>query len=143
MEDTRNQLIRIPEIKSASLSSNIPDGKPGGSATLTPQFANGKKLICPIIAADANFADVYGIHVKEGKFFNNDYIPGQVVLNESAERALGWSSVIGERFGEVAGVPLTVAGVVNDFNISSLHDKIQPLFIMNIKGCQVLQLFVG
>ncbi|HXB11362.1 MAG TPA: FtsX-like permease family protein, partial [Bacteroidia bacterium] len=90
-------------------------------------------LICPIIAADLNFATVYGIHIKEGVFFSGNYVPGQVILNESAVRALGWKSATGQSFGEVAGVPLTVAGVVKDFNISSLHDQLQPLVIMNVR----------
>jgi len=133
MERARDQFMQIPGIKSASLSSNIPDGKPIGSASLIPKFTNGKKIICPIVAADRNFAAVYGIHIKEGAFFSDNYIPGQVVLNESAERALGLESATGQNFSEVAGVPLKVTGVVHDFNISSLHDKIQPIAIMHIR----------
>lgn len=133
MQAVRDQLTEIPGVKSASLSTNIPDGKPAGSATLTPKGIAGAKLICPIIAADEHFSTVYGIQMKEGEFISNSNIRGQTVLNEAALRALGWDRATGANFAKVAGVPLTVTGVVKDFNISSLHDQVQPMVIMNIK----------
>lgn len=133
IRSARDQLLEIPGVKSACLSTNIPDGKPAGSTTLTPKRATGTKLICPIIGTDENFASVYGIQMKEGEFFTTGNIRGQTVLNESAVRSLGWNTATGEKFGKVAGVPLTVTGVVKNFNISSLHDQMQPLVIMNIR----------
>lgn len=134
MESIRDQLAGVKGISLVSLSSNIPDGKPEGSGGLSPGGKEGKHLTCPIIIADRNFAAVYGIPMKEGVCFSQDtYMPGQIVLNESAVKALGWESATGKYAGSLIGKQLTVAGVTKDFNISSLHENIEPLAIMNVR----------
>lgn len=138
MESMRDQLKQVNGILVASLSSNIPDGKPEGSGGLSP--GGGKKLTCPIIITDHNFAAVYGIPMKEGTFFNQEgYTPGQIVLNESALKAVEWESAIGKYAGTLIGLPLTVAGVTKDFHISSLHENIQPLAIMHIQDMKAYE----
>ncbi|HTE23599.1 ABC transporter permease [Flavitalea sp.] len=137
MESIRDQLATVNGTTAVSLSSNIPDGRPDGSGGLSPGGKGGKKLICPIIIADRNFAKVYGIPMKEGVFFSQEsYMPGQIVLNESALKALGWETGTGKRAGRLIGKELTVAGVVRDFHIASLHENIEPLAIMNIRDMQ-------
>lgn len=74
--------------------------------------------------------------MKEGGFLNacnQEHIRGQVVLNEAAEKALGWKNSLGKKAGQLMGIPLTVTGVVKDFHIASLHESIQPLVIMHVK----------
>ena len=138
MESIRGQLSQVNGISVISLSSNIPDGKPEGSGGLSP--GNGKKLTCPIIVADHNFAAVYGIPMKEGVFFNQEsYTPGQIVLNESALKALEWNSATGKYAGRLINIPLTVAGVTKDFHIASLHENIQPLAIMHIRDMKAYE----
>ncbi len=52
-----------------------------------------------------------------------------MLLNETAAKALGWSSqqAIGKQF--IHNGPKTVVGVVKDFHMHSLHLAIQPLLI--------------
>jgi len=60
-----------------------------------------------------------------------------VVLNEAAAKALGLTpeSAINRKIKipSAPGAALTVAGVVKDFNYSSLQDKIEPLALFNVR----------
>lgn len=70
----------------------------------------------------------------DGRFFdaNNPADSASAfVINETAARELGWKNPVGKRIlthpeepGRWEG---TIVGVVKDINISSLHEKIQPL----------------
>ncbi|HLY70079.1 MAG TPA: FtsX-like permease family protein, partial [Puia sp.] len=135
MENVKTQLLEIPEIKSASLSCDIPNGS-GGFVNIYAE--NSSNFISALLlAADEDFAKVYGVEIKEGIFLhnNNNYIPGQVVLNETAVKALRWNTAAGKtiRIGAANGLQLTVVGVVKDFHYGSLQQPIQPLIIANLK----------
>jgi putative ABC transport system permease protein len=56
------------------------------------------------------------------------------VINEAAEKTLGWSSAIGKTItlGAADGIQLTVVGVVRDFNYLSLQAPVQPLIIAGL-----------
>jgi putative ABC transport system permease protein len=137
MENVKTQLLQMPEVKSVSLSADIPDGSGGYVNVYTQNNSNFISML--ISAADEDFAKVYGIKIKEGVFLNNNnnnYIPGRVVLNETAVKYLGWNTnaAVGKtiRLGAADGTLLTVVGVVKDFHYESLQRAIQPLVIANL-----------
>ncbi|MDB5142930.1 MAG: transporter, permease protein, partial [Mucilaginibacter sp.] len=89
------------------------------------------------IGVDADFAKVFGLQTKEGVFLqynNSSYTPGRIVLNETAVKALGWTSAVGKtiRLGALNGQLETVVGVVKDFHFESLQNKVQPLLIAGL-----------
>ena len=65
------------------------------------------------------------------------FISGQVVFNETAAKALGIDikSAVGQQVNFPPGVggPLTVAGIVKDYNYSNIQDGIEPLAFMHVK----------
>ena len=135
MEGIKTQLLQMPEVKSVSLSADIPNGR-DGFVNIYPE--NSTNFINVLLSAtDEDFAKVYGIKLKEGVFLNNNkghYIPGQVVINETAEKALNWKDGMGKtiHIGAANGLQLTIAGVVKDFHYESLQQAIQPLVIANL-----------
>ncbi|WP_426668904.1 ABC transporter permease [Mucilaginibacter sp. McL0603] len=136
MENVKTRLLQVPGVKSASLSYDIPDGNSGGSVTVYPQNSNNLVNMATI-GVDADFAQVFGLHVKEGFFLQyngGDYSQGRIVLNEAAVKALGWTTAIGKTFrlGGLNGPLETVTGVVEDFHLESLQNKVQPLIIANV-----------
>lgn len=140
MEAIRNRFADIAGVNIASLSCGIPDGKPEGSAGFSPNGKGGKKITCPIMIADENFASVYNIPVKEGDFFSHErYLPGQLVFNESALKGLGWENATGKYAGRLIGRQFTVAGVIKDFHIASLHENIQPLAFLHIRDMKAYE----
>ncbi len=136
MENTKPQLLQVPGVKMVSLSENIPDGSAGGNLNIYTKN-NGDMVSVQFIGADADFANVYGIQMKEGVFLQNDnsnYIQGNIVLNESAVKALGWTTAVGRtiRLGAPDGVLETIVGVVKDFHLESLQRGVQPLMIAGL-----------
>ena len=150
MEDIRKGLERVPAVQSAALSFEIPERTPPGSLDLLP--VNGGHRISPaMLGADDEYAGTYGMVMKEGAFFGKAgevHQPGQIVLNESAEKALGLQpgKAVGTRVympppvggggtasGNAAPPSFVVAGVVKDFNYSNLQQVIQPLVFLNVK----------
>jgi putative ABC transport system permease protein len=135
MENIKTQLLQMPEIKSVSLSSDIPNGR-AGFVNVYPN--NSSNFINVLLSAtDEDYAKVYGIKLKEGFFLKNKngaYIPGQVVINETAEKALGLKDATGKtiHLGATNGLQLIVVGVVKDFHYESLQQDIQPLVIANL-----------
>ena len=136
MENIKNELTQIPEVKSISLSYDIPDGN-GAGYTSAFSGNNANPLSIQMIAADEDFAKAYSLQLKEGiflKYDNGNYIPGKVVLNETAEKMLGLTAAAGKtiRIGASDGPLLTIAGVVKDFNFESLQKNVQPVIIADV-----------
>ncbi len=80
------------------------------------------------IPVDQDFISTLKIEVLKGEFFpRNISNNGSVVyvLNESAEKKIGWEDPIGKRF-DIIGKG-AVVGVVKDFNFKSLHNELKPL----------------
>lgn len=141
MESIKQQLLQLPVVKSATLAFEIPDRKPPALLTLLPvDEKNNQPLNIPTINADEDYAATYEMKMKSGTFFNHDkgnFVPGQIVLNETAAKSLGIDSksAVGReiRFPPGIGGPVTVAGIVNDYNYSNIQDGIEPLAFMHVK----------
>lgn len=139
MQNIQAGLEQLSFVKDASLSFEVPDRKPPNAIDLLPVgSSNNQPVFISGTIADKDYAATFGLHVLSGTFFSQQgaNIPGHVVLNESAAKALGFStqSAIGKQIKWVsANVMLTVSGVVKDFNYSSLQQKIEPVAFTNVE----------
>ncbi|WP_298708131.1 ABC transporter permease [Chitinophaga sp.] len=139
MQNFRGQLSQLPQVQSASVSFEIPDGNNGGSINV---FGNGRDSANAIttyqLYADEYYGQTYGMQLAAGRFFND---PGQqtpagaIVINETLSRRFGWNNAadaIGKQL-RVAGftATLTVAGVVRDFHFSSMQQAVQPIVFVH------------
>jgi len=135
----KDALSQIPAVKSASLSFEIPERKPPNSSEMQLINGDGRTVLIPSCGVDENYAATFGLKVVSGSCFAQygGHIPNQVVLNEAAAKALGLTpeSAINRKIKipSAPGAALTVAGVVKDFNYSSLQDKIEPLALFNVR----------
>ena len=72
-----------------------------------------------------------GLELIEGRFFSKEYglDSNAVVLNQTAAQALGFDRPVGKtlRSAFKKDRPLTIIGVVKDYNIESLHKSIAPV----------------
>ena len=135
MKTIKAGLQELSFVKDASISFEVPDRKPPLTIDLLSSEINSTQpVFIPTIEADKDFAATFGLHLLSGTFFNHDgaNIPGQIVLNESAVKALGYNiqSIIGRQVKWETSL-LTVSGVVKDYNYSSLQQKIGPLAFLN------------
>ena len=141
MINIKNALLQLPSVKDASLSFEIPDRKPPNSIDMQPVNSDGRTVLITSCGADENYAATFGLKVLSGSCFaqSGGFIPNQIVLNESAVKALGLTvnSAINRQIKVPSfGAILTVAGVIRDFNYSSLQNKVEPLAFFHVKDAR-------
>lgn len=82
-------------------------------------------------SADANFQKIFGLKLKEGRWFKegNQADQSNFVLNETAVKICNLKEpVIGQRF-KGNGIEGQIIGVVKDFHLRDMHEKIPPVVI--------------
>jgi ABC-type antimicrobial peptide transport system permease subunit len=134
MEAIRNELQRLPQISSSSLSFEVPDRTPPNTLDLLPTGSN-QIVVVPTIVADENFAYTFGLKLQQGDFFDHyktSSARNEIVLNETAAKALSITSPK-ETVKMPSGLVFTVAGIIKDFNYSSLQQSIGPVAFTHIR----------
>jgi putative ABC transport system permease protein len=136
----KNRLLQIPSIDYVSASFNSPADLIN-QATMRPvDQPVDKNWIVNLFGTDYDFIKSLGIELLAGRDFLRenpaDTLTG-VLVNETAVREFGWESpeaAIGERVTFSGGNPdapeLVVIGVVSDFYMQSVHERITPMVIM-------------
>ena len=133
MENVRSGLLQVPEVKNASLAFEVPERRP--PAALTYNVGKTSALL-PVISADEHYAQTFGLRLLAGTFFNDDgsaFVPNRIVLSESAAHALGFTPA--EAIGKQVytnGQPLTVCGVIKDYQYTSLHEAMEPMVFAQV-----------
>ena len=140
------ELKTIPGIKDWSFSSSPPSGGGhwGTRMSLIGREDPNMKSVTTIMTDD-KFCQLYGLHLKAGRFFTiadtsavSRSIPEDLrfpksVVNETLVKELGFASneeALGKRFWiGMNGWHAEITGVVSDFNIASLHEAIKPTLI--------------
>ena len=132
----KNDLRALAEVKSVSEANNYP-GQPvlydlhfyraGGNIATAPDAS--------LISADENFIRTAGIKMAAGRDFRtND--SNRVIINETMAKKLHLDPAQAEgtrlysQLGDGKQISFELAGVVKDYNFSSLHDAIKPLAIV-------------
>ncbi|MEO0554479.1 MAG: FtsX-like permease family protein [Bacteroidota bacterium] len=132
MLSLKEEFKSIPEVKSGTLSFEIPDGRYGQ----TFDFSNPEKAIdefytFPVISCDAEYAESFDLELVEGRFLNKDDGNNElkkVVLTEKAAYDLFEDQpVVGNLIRGRDTLDYEVVGIVRDFNFGSLHNPIQGL----------------
>jgi len=82
-----------------------------------------------LITVDPDYAKSFGLKIVNGRFFSSDRktdLKNAWVVNETAVKTMGMDSPIG-KWLEVLGNKKVIIGVVKDYNIESLQEKIRPM----------------
>ena len=79
---------------------------------------------------DANFAEVFGIEMKHGRFFEEGIYSdsGGVVINETALIQMGLEDPVGKLITQ-GDNQYRILGVMKDFHFKSIHREIEPLMV--------------
>jgi putative ABC transport system permease protein len=139
MEDIRYRLAQLPQVKTVSLSWEIPDGGNSGNLQVYKTTDNPSQAFsAQMLLTDNQYAATYGIPLKAGEFFKPQYMQAdsaKVVINEMQAKALGYvnpKDAIGQQFNAVDLPPLTICGVVADFQFGGMSGRIQPMTFINV-----------
>ena len=130
-ESFREQLLRDPSIVNVTAGSQSPISV--GHSTTGPEW-DGKdpddNTLFYVITTGYDYIETMKMEMIAGRTFSRDYGTDSmnVVVNESAARAMGMDQPVGQRLDmwEREG---QIIGVVKDFHMASLYESIEPLVI--------------
>jgi putative ABC transport system permease protein len=120
----KQEIKKNPNILNVSGALWIPPHK-GKMYLSIPKVDNPNEMVkLNGLFVDEHFAETMGMKIIMGSDFNEAKNNNGVLVNESAIKALGLKGIIGEQtaFGPIVGV-------VNDFNMYSIHEAIAPMLI--------------
>lgn len=141
MEQVRDGLGRLSQVKNISLSYEIPNGNGGYFGFYKPGQDSTEAVWATLLRTDVSYAETYGVKLLAGEFLqrsNTTYQPDRIVMNETAIKSLGYTSPQ-EALGQQVRVhfypnPLTIVGVAQDFHFESMHETIKPLVFADVRG---------
>jgi putative ABC transport system permease protein len=124
----KNRLVQIPELKSASVSWNIPFHSSSGSNVTWEGAQPDETINARYNFVGHDYFDTYGLKLVEGRFFSRDIVSDSsdaIVINETAARVFGWDNPIDKEV-EFWGKDYKVIGIVKDFHPFSVFQTIPP-----------------
>jgi putative ABC transport system permease protein len=141
MEQVRDGLAQLKEVKNISLSYEIPNGNGSNNGFYKPGQDSTAAILATVLRTDVGYAKTYDVKLIAGEFLqspNTAYQPDRIVMNETAIRSLGYAGAQ-EALGQQVRVhsypnPLTIVGVAQDFHFGSMHQAIKPLVFADVRG---------
>ncbi len=136
-ESFRQELLKQPSVIDASISSSIPTRVNFGDGYVPEQAESDKPLIKEIdlssFMVDNDFIPTYQMQVLQGRNFSKEFSDSaSVILNETAAKQIGWKDAIGKYLAYPGNSQrFRVIAVVKDFNVSSLHEVIEPFALFH------------
>lgn len=142
-ESIKQELLRNPNIKSATACYGIPGGLFAGDAIRIP--GRDKEISTNMFLVDHDYVPTMGMQLVAGRNFSRQYgadVEGGYIINETAAKTFGWgkpANALGKEISwrkwEPSPTPADsikqgrVVGVIRDFNYKSLHQKIEPVVL--------------
>jgi putative ABC transport system permease protein len=122
------ELERHPEVAATTLSSSAPGAEYWQSLDVAATADSDDPVSMHYTLSDSSFFSTYGIALIEGR---RPARPDEVVLNETAMQALGWTTAR-QQTVHVDGTALTVVGVAEDVHFASLRQPIRPEIYLSL-----------
>ena len=129
----------IPGVLDASAADCIP-GEFADKNTVVPEgFTAEESRLVDFIGVDYDYFNTMGIEMAAGRNFSPEITSDSsnaIIINETAAREFGWDDPLGKRIIITVGDSIepedgrSVIGVVRDFHMRSLHDKVEPMCIL-------------
>ncbi len=137
VDNFRAEIEQNPNVIKTALSSSIPGGGFGIQVMLVEKEGNMEEFTLTNTACNHEFPELLGLEFVKGRSFDRNMKTDDslaIIVNEAAVEALGWGDdAIGKKinmdFGidGTGGTPRKVIGVVKDFHLTSLHNKVEPM----------------
>lgn len=137
LQALKSELMRIEGVTSVSASSNLPGGQFNQNSISLVERPD-HEISCSEVFVDYDFLKTLTIELTEGRFYSPGNLADTVatfVLNETAARQLGASSLVGEEihwhlYEDDDAITGRVIGIVKDFHFQSLHEPVRPLLLV-------------
>lgn len=126
----RNDILTNPKIKAAEgTQQHI-----GWGGYRRPVKDEDKRYEVDMLNVGPEYARTMGLKLEEGRLFDElrasaDFSNGSVVVNRKLVEDFGWKEAIGHTVTLYDTTKFTVIGVVEDFYLSGLWNKIEPTIL--------------
>jgi len=134
----RFELLKNPYILQAGKHDYLPHSSTNWTYVTWEGASPDDYMKMNVNYVDENFIPTYNMSIIQGREFTanmRSWEDNAVILNETAERRIGWENPIGKRIlynvdyrGRTIG-GATVVGVVKDYHFLSLHHTIGPIMM--------------
>ncbi|NUO81164.1 ABC transporter permease, partial [candidate division KSB1 bacterium] len=131
-ETVKHELAQHPNVVSVAASSNLPGGGDWGIPYVPEGFPHDQIPPMRVLAVDHDFITTFGMELSAGRTFSKEHptdVTSAYLINAEAAQQLGWDDPIGKKIAmpNIQREPGPVVGVVKDFHLRSLHEKIGPI----------------
>jgi ABC-type antimicrobial peptide transport system permease subunit len=138
LEVLRNEFASLPQVKSVSVSYEIPNGNNGDNTQIWKSGQDSSQAVSAVVLkTDKDYAETYGIPMAAGDFFGKRNDSLKIVINATAAKAFGWQNpveAIGKQMRIIGyGQPLNISGVTKDFHFSTMQGHIEPIVFFNLR----------
>jgi putative ABC transport system permease protein len=130
----KNELQKLPSVKSASISDYLPinNTKRNGNTF----YIDGRTKLDAGVGGqfwqiDDTYLKTLGMKLVEGRNFSydmsDDTAGKTIIINQTLAKKLNLTNPVGKKITN--GGTFTVIGVVQDFNSESMHDMVEPMVL--------------
>lgn len=133
----KNEVAKMSGVKSASFADYIPvsnSSRSDNTFSTEPVMSGTTGLSMQVWSIDYNYIPTMGMEMAEGRNFSEEFgsDSSAIIINETTAQIIGEDNLIGRTIyandggpGELR--PLTIVGVVKNFNFESLRQNVGPL----------------
>ncbi|RPH74096.1 FtsX-like permease family protein, partial [bacterium] len=132
-EAFRNQLLQIPGVARAGFSRNVPGENFNNNAFFNDNDPEKNTYLINQATVSLDYPEALGVKIIEGRSFSRDFgtDSSAILINEAAVKSLGLNDPVGKYLLQPSGPKqfnrLQIVGIMEDFNIESLHKEITPV----------------
>jgi putative ABC transport system permease protein len=133
-DQLRSRLLQHPEILNASMSSTLPFVNLGGGWINWEGSEPDDRILYRPNWVSYEFVENMDLEMKEGRDFSEEFpadVNNSCIINEAALRCFGWEDPIGKKINYKRW---TIVGVVEDYNLSDIHNQIDPVVLLLSDG---------
>jgi putative ABC transport system permease protein len=142
LESFRQQVLQIPGVEQVGFSRSVPGTNFNNNAFFKDEDPEKNTFLLQQAGVSIDYPQTLGVQLVAGRFFSREYgtDSAAVLINEAAVKSLGYKDPIGKIILQPRGpqqfAKFKIIGVMKDFNITSMHKKIDPVVftIMGVGG---------
>ncbi|MFZ0280840.1 MAG: ABC transporter permease [Bacteroidales bacterium] len=133
MGSFRNQILEIPGVEKVGFTRAIPGTDFNNNAFFKDDDPEKNSYLINQTSVSLDFPEALGVRVLKGRLFSREYSTDSsaIVVNEATVKSLGLEDPLNSYILQPSGPgqwqKLRIIGVVEDFNIESLHKAITPV----------------
>ncbi len=122
----KNEVAKLPFVTGSALSN----GYPGHINMSMGSGVEGDEFSVKCIFVSEDFLQTFGINLTDGRGFMSGDKDHACLMNEAAMRRYGWDNVVGKKYKNGREGGYDVVGVINNFNVQSLHSEMTPVALL-------------